>query len=129
MTTITGSSGSINGSTLGALAGCARIDREEARLCRLTLPVLNPDGAALSVLRTVRADDDAVRVDYTVAHAGRSRQRWTVCRFDDPPLGTGPREIVALETDAGRVSRASLYLMRRFWLETPDALAADPGAG
>lgn len=114
---------------IASLAACGRADREEARLCRLTLPVLNPDGAALSVLRTVPAGEDAVRVDYTVEHDGRARQRWVVCRFAAMPMRAGVPEIVALETDAGRVTGASLYLMRRFWLDTPDAVAADPGAG
>ncbi|MGJ3265135.1 MAG: hypothetical protein ACFE0R_18075 [Salinarimonas sp.] len=114
---------------LAALAACGGSDREEARLCRLTLPVLNAEGATISVLRSVRAGENAVRVDYSVDTGARQRQRWVVCRFAETPMQAGRPEIVALETDTGRVSGASLYLMRRFWLDTPDAPAADPGAG
>ncbi|WP_372426298.1 hypothetical protein [Salinarimonas chemoclinalis] len=111
------------------LVACGSADREEARLCRLTLPVLNPEGARLAVLRSVRTGENAVRVDYTVEARGRARQRWVVCRFSPTPMRAGTPEIVALETDTGRIGGASLYLMRRFWLDTPDAPAADPGAG
>ncbi|GGK37908.1 hypothetical protein [Salinarimonas ramus] len=114
---------------LATLAACGQADRDAARLCRLTLPVLNPDGAEIAVLRAVAPEDDLVRVDYTVEIGGRSRQRWALCRFAHDPIRGGRTELVALETDEGPVTGASLYLMRRFWLETPDAQAADPGAG
>ena len=103
-------------------------DRAQADLCRLTLPVLNPDDATIRVLRTVDAGERAVRVDYVVERHGRSRQRWALCSFGLAPGPNGRPDLVSLDTDDGPVSGASLYLMERFWLFTPDAVAADPGA-
>lgn len=115
---------------LALLAACGSpAAREEARLCRLTLPVLNPQGATIRVLRAVDAGERAVRVDYVVEGVGRPRQRWALCRFSPTPLVAGRPDLVALETDEGAVSGASLYLMQRFWLDTPDALEADPASG
>ncbi len=112
---------------LTALAGCGGVaDDDVVRLCRLTLPVLNPENAAIRVLREVDAGERAVRIEYVVVSDRRSRQRWVLCRFDEA-TGQGRPTIVALQTDDGVVSGASLYLMERFWLGTPDAVAADPG--
>jgi hypothetical protein len=111
-----------------ALASCGGAPaREQARLCRMTIPPLNPDGARIAVLRAVSTDENEVRVDYTVETDGRSRQRWVLCRFAAVPRMEGAPELEALVTDEGPVPGASVYLLRRFWLETPDALAADPG--
>ncbi|WP_349368167.1 hypothetical protein [Salinarimonas sp.] len=111
-----------------ALASCGGAPtREQARLCRLTIPPLNPEGARIAVLRAVATDENEVRVDYTVETDGRSRQRWVLCRFAAIPRSATTPDLEALFTDEGEVPGASVYLMERFWLDTPDALAADPG--
>lgn len=102
-------------------------DREQARVCRMTIPPLNPEGAQIAVLRAVQTDANAVRVDYVAEVGGRSRQRWVLCRFAETPRSAIQPSLEALTTDEGAVPGASVYLMERFWLNTPDSLAADPG--
>ncbi|HMB11936.1 hypothetical protein [Saliniramus sp.] len=119
------------------LAGCTpRIDEAQARLCRMTLPALNPDGADIRITRLLPArDGSGIRIDYSVtpsaAIASRSRpgpaRAWVICRFDPVPFSRIEPRLAAIETHNGFVSGASVYLMQRFWLRTPEAAAADPG--
>jgi hypothetical protein len=113
---------------LAALAACAGDpEREQARVCRMTIPPLNPEGAQIAVLRAGETDENEGRVDYVVEAGGRSRQRWVLCRFAEVPRSAIQPALEALITDEGEVPGASVYLMERFWLNTPDSLAADPG--
>lgn len=113
---------------LAALAACSSApEREQARVCRMTIPPLNPEGAQIAVLRAVETGADEVRVDYVVEAGGRSRQRWVLCRFAEVPRSAIQPALEALSTEEGAVPGASVYLMERFWLNTPDSLAADPG--
>jgi len=119
------------------LPGCTpRIDEEQARLCRMTLPALNPDGADIRITRLVPArDGPGIRIDYTVTPSAeigiRSRagpqRAWVICRFDPVPFSTSAPRLAAIETQNGPVTGASVYLMQRFWLRTPEAATADPG--
>lgn len=107
------------------LAACGgRPDAAFARQCRLTLPALNPEGAVIRVLRETRPRAGEVRIDYLVVDGATSRQRWVSCRFAEVPRGS--LEIERLATESGTISGASLFLLKRFWLETPEAAAADP---
>lgn len=94
----------------------------------MTLPALNP-GETLRIIRTGPGPGEAtVRIDYVVEATGRApRPRWVVCGFAASGLSTRKSELVRVVTERGAVSGASLYLMQRYWLETPDALVADPG--
>ena len=113
---------------IAALAACSNApEREQARVCRMTIPPLNPEGAQIAVLRAVETDTNEVRVDYVVESGGRSRQRWVLCRFAEIPRSAIQPALEGLTTDEGEVPGASVYLMERFWLNTPDSLAADPG--
>jgi len=49
-----------------ALAGCAtRLDADQARICRTIVPVLNPQGSEIRVLRqTAFPDSPSLRIDY-----------------------------------------------------------------
>lgn len=110
---------------LAVLAACGgRPEAAFARQCRLTLPALNPEGAVIRVLRETQPRAHEVRIDYVVVHGATSRQRWVDCRFAEVPRGT--LDIERIVTESGAVSGASLYLMKRFWLDTPEAAAADP---
>ncbi|MCC5978572.1 MAG: hypothetical protein JJU21_10955 [Salinarimonas sp.] len=117
--------------------GCSgQIDEAQAALCRMTLPALNPAGSDIRIIRLARADEPAaIRIDYTVSVAAdigmRSRtgprQGFVICRFDPVPFSEIEPRLMALETQDGTVSGASVYLMQRFWLRSPEAAAADPG--
>lgn len=120
------------GLALGWLAagfGCdTATDARRAALCRRAAPALAPEGSLVRLLRVGPGSaGGSVRVDYRLAGADgaplkgeAARVRYLVCTF-----GPGP-ELTALATERGPVNGASLYLLRRYYLETPEAEAADP---
>lgn len=107
------------------LSACeSSVVRQRAEICRRAVPALAPPGASLRLLRVgagTRADE--VRVDYMAfGRPGQTgRQRWVACSF-----GPGA-ELLALATEGGPVGGANLYLLRHYYLDTPEAAAADPG--
>ena len=110
------------GTALLAGAGCAFVvDRDQARICRVVLPALEASGTRIALSRTARADG-GVRVDYRATPPdGRALPRFAVCRF-------GPaNDLVGITTDRGEVPGARLYLLKRYYIDTPDGIAADPG--
>ncbi|MCJ2035261.1 hypothetical protein [Methylobacterium sp. J-068] len=113
------------GSLLLSLAACeSSVDRQRATICRRVVPALAPPDTAIRLLRVGPGPGpDAVRVDYAVT--GRpgqaARQRWVACGF-----GPGA-ELLGLATESGPVSGPNLYLLRHYYLDTPEAAAADPG--
>ncbi len=134
-----------------ALTGCGqRVDEAQARLCRMALPALNPEGSDIRITRLALArEGPGIRIDYTVtapaiagtSRAGTSRagtnragpnragpvRAFAICRFDPVPFSEIEPRLAAIETQDGPVSGASVYLMQRFWLRSPEAYAADPG--
>lgn len=108
-----------------ALAGCARIDQDQVRLCRIALPALEPAETRITV-RRVGAVERGVRIDYEAARAGSpALARFAECRF-----ALGRRHTVeAITTDRGEVPGATVFLLRRHYIETPEGAAADPGPG
>jgi hypothetical protein len=107
------------------LAACeSSVDRQRATICRRAVPALAPPETAIKLLRVgTGSNPDEVRVDYAVSgRAGQAaRQRWVACGF-----GPGA-ELLSLATESGPVNGASLYLLRHYYLDTPEAAAADPG--
>ena len=103
---------------LGGLAACQdTLRRERVATCRRALPAVAPQ-AGIRLLRAgAGSAPDTVRVDY----AEGQRQRWLVCRFD------ARTTLTALQTEGATLSGPSLYMLRRFYLDTPDAVAGDPG--
>ncbi len=106
-----------------ALAACeSSVDRQRATICRRVLPAVNPSEAGIRILRLAQGGtSDTIRIDYTVA-ARAGRQSWAICRF-----GPGA-ELTAVTTESGAVSGASLYLMKRYYLDSPEAAAAEPAS-
>ncbi|MBB2964789.1 hypothetical protein [Methylobacterium sp. R2-1] len=116
---------------LVAGSGCdTALDARRATLCRRAVPALAPPAAEISLLRVgPGASRGSVRVDYRLAggsgslpRAEATRPRFLVCQF-----GAGD-DLTALTTEQGPVNGAALYLLRRYYLATPEAEAADPGA-
>ena len=114
---------------LAAGFGCdTALDARRATLCRRAVPALAPPGAEIDLLRVGSgASRGSVRVDYRLAGADgallkgeEARVRFLRCAF-----GPGT-EMTALTTERGPVNGASLYLLRRYFLDTPEAEAADP---
>ena len=102
---------------LGGLAACQdTLRRERVATCRRALPAIVPQ-AGIRLLRAAPGPAaDTVRVDY----AEGNRQHWLTCRFD------AGATLIALATEGANLSGPSLYLLKRFYLETPDAAADDP---
>lgn len=106
-----------------ALASCATVDEDQARLCRIAVPALEPPQTRVAI-RRVTTIEGGVRVDYSAAQGGSVEQaRFAECRF---ALGRA-QEIQAISTDRGEVPGATVYLLRRYYIETPEGAAADPG--
>ncbi|MEH3147780.1 MAG: hypothetical protein PGN34_21105 [Methylobacterium frigidaeris] len=110
---------------LGACAGS--VDAEQARTCRRVLPTLVPPDASIRVLRVAAGTQPrSVRVDFSQAREGRSpTTRWAVCAFSD----RSRTDLAGVTSDHGPVGGASLYLLKHYYLDTPDAALAEPGAG
>lgn len=110
-------------SILLALGGCSTIDRDQARLCRIALPALEAPGTGIAVLRHA-AIELGVKVTYRATPPGKEAlERFAACRF-----AFGRRlDIEAITTDRGEIPGATVYLLRRYYVATPEGVAADPG--
>lgn len=110
---------------IAAPAGCGTgLDTARATTCRRALPALVPPDATVEILRIGGGPAaDSVRVDYrlTGRPEAAAKARWIVCGFRP---GEG---LASVDTESGPVSGASVYLLRRYYLDTPEAAAADPG--
>jgi branched-subunit amino acid ABC-type transport system permease component len=110
-----------------ALAGCARVDPEQARLCRMALPALYSEGTAIEVSATAGDGAGAVTVTHATIRPGRvPRETELACRFAGGRFSAGRRELVGV-TLAGRpLPEANLLFLKRFWLADPAAARAAP---
>jgi branched-chain amino acid transport system permease protein len=111
------------------LAACgSSIDAEQARMCRSALPALNPD-AQVTVLRVQSGPvARSLRVDYVAERSGfPALDRFAICQFAAEGLSPNKAELIGLGTETGPLSGASLYLLKRYYLETPEGTAGDPG--
>ncbi|KAB1073656.1 hypothetical protein [Methylobacterium planeticum] len=106
------------GGFLTGLAACENaVERQRVTLCRRAVPALSPTETDLAVLRAATGPaPDTVRVDYRTG----TRPRWVLCRFN------AGAELVGITTDQGHLNGAALYLLKRYYLDTPDAEASDP---
>ena len=104
---------------LGGLAACQdRLQRQRVATCRRALPALMPQPGIRLLRAAPGSAPDTVRVDFSEGH----RQHWLTCRFD---AGT---TLAAVTTEGNSLTGASLYMLKRFYLDTPDAERADPAA-
>jgi len=110
---------------LATLSACgSRLDERRATLCRRAVPAIVPEGTTASILRIATgASSDSIRVDYRLN--GRpdapTKAHWIVCGF-------GPGAMLeSVATETGPMNGASVYLLRHYYLDTPEAAAADPG--
>lgn len=117
---------------LFGLAECGSgVDHDRARICRLAIPALNVPGSRIEVVR-VGADSlpRSIATQYRVHRDGRQPlDRKVICRFAADGLSPGAAELVGLATEAGPITEARFYFLVRFYLSSPEALAADPGPG
>lgn len=105
---------------LGGLAACeSAVQRQRLDTCRRAVPALAPSGTSVTLLRAgTGSAPDSVRVDY----AAGPRRHWALCRFNAGAVLTG------ISTDRAALSEAALYLLKRYYLDTPDAAEPGPAA-
>jgi hypothetical protein len=123
---------------LAASACSQRLDETRVSLCRMTLPALNPPGSDIRIVRVQAGEGErSIRIDYMVSNAplpglharatAGPRRAFVECGFSVVPFSEIEPRLESITTEAGPVSGASVYLLQRFWLRTPEAIAADPG--
>lgn len=104
----------------GFVAGLATCDtnqhRERVAICRRALPAVAPESGTRLLRAGPGPTADTVRVDYVDG----SRPHWLTCRFD------AGSTLLALTTEGRSLSGPALYMLKRFYLDTPDAAAGDP---
>jgi branched-subunit amino acid ABC-type transport system permease component len=105
-------------------------DAEQVRICRSLIPALHSD-ARIEILRVAPgALPRSLRVDYAVEQIDRRPVDLSIqCQFADEGLSPNKAELVKVITSRGPVSGTNLYFLKRFYLETPEALVGDPGPG
>jgi branched-subunit amino acid ABC-type transport system permease component len=116
--------------SLCLLGACGlSIDAEQARVCRSALPALNP-GAEITILRIHQGPvPKSLRVEYLAEHQDRPvLERFAICQFAAEGLSPNKAELTALGTEEGLLPGASLHLLKRYYLDTLEGLAADPGS-
>lgn len=113
-------------------AACGRVtDSEQVRLCRAIIPVLNGAGAEIREIRVAPATlgHSGVRIDYAAREAGAERRvHFLVCGFGGTSFERDRLDLVAVDTDAGRVGAARLTFLKRY-LADAEVSAAPPPSG
>lgn len=104
------------------LAACQASIADDARICRAILPVLNPPGAQIEIVKSF-IEQDHVHLDYRVTLEGRTQARFAVCRFAADRSG---RRLDGVITEDGAMGAASLLFLQRFYLTSPEALWGEP---
>jgi branched-chain amino acid transport system permease protein len=113
------------------LAACGlSVDAEQARVCRLALPALNA-GGQVTVTRTAPwLEAYSIRIEYVVRRENAPPlERYVVCRFAAEGLSANKAELTGLSTEAGPVAGSTVYLLKRFYIDSPEGVAGDPGPG
>ena len=113
-----------------SLAGCSpTLETDQARLCRMALPALMPEGARIGILsQKPDADGRGLKVAFTAADARRRpwRNHLVSCRFREPGQPRESRDLASLTLDGRPCPTARLLFLVRYWLATPEGRAADP---
>ncbi len=113
----------------GLIAGCApAIETDQARLCRMALPALMPEGVAIGILaESPDPDGRGLAVAFSVRTSGKAPERHlAACRFREPGRPRGSRDLTELSLDGETLGEARLFALIRYWLATPEGRAADP---
>ncbi|WP_019902971.1 hypothetical protein [Methylobacterium sp. 77] len=106
--------------TILFLAGCdSSIDRQRITTCRRTLPALVASDLNPRLLHVGRGSaPESVRVDYALGN----RQHRIDCLFES---GAG---LSAIRLDHKAITGGALFMLKRYYLDTPDAEASDPAS-
>jgi branched-chain amino acid transport system permease protein len=111
------------------LPGCSPVlETDQARLCRMALPVLTPQETRIAILaQKPDADGRGLSVSFTAQKPGEEPQNHlAACRFRYPGRPRESRDLTSLTLDGQALSESRLFLLVRYWLATPEGRAADP---
>lgn len=113
------------------LAACGdSLDPQQASLCRQTLPAVTLDADQLTVTAIAPAAAPfKMRVNYRARQDGRVSDHAVLCAFGPSPQDKRFIELSALAADGNLYPPWKLHLLKRYWLERPEAVLADPGPG
>lgn len=105
-------------------------DADQMRLCRIALVALADRDARLTIAAqspvAAARDVTAVRVAAKQeAQDGPAADVTVECRFA-AGAGSGPDSLTGLRFGRDELSALQLYILKRFWLASPDAELADP---
>ncbi len=109
------------------LAGCQTSDAgRQITLCRELLPALNPTITRFSQIATVvGAKNRDVVLSYVVTQPSGARLAKTLaCHFGPAPEA----KLLGVTDDGNSLGPSTLFVLRKTWLETPDAALDDPAA-
>src|SRR5208337_1516312 len=111
------------------LAGCSpALETDQARLCRMALPALTPEGARITI-DSQRPDSDGrgLIVAFSAEAPGEEPEpHIATCRFRERGRPRQSRDLVSLTFDGEALSDTQLFFLVRYWLATPEGRAADP---
>jgi branched-chain amino acid transport system permease protein len=111
-----------------ALCGCARIDPDQARICRVALPALHPEGSPIAI---VAVEPGAGPGAIVIRHETRRpphppQERIAECRFGGGAMSRGRLELEAVTLDGRPLPGATLHLLKRYWVDEPGTAALQP---
>jgi branched-chain amino acid transport system permease protein len=111
-----------------ALAGCARIDADQARICRIALPALYPPGMPIEIVGVEPGGaPNAIVIRHEVRRPPNPpRERVAECRFSGGALSKDRLELSEIKLDGRPMPGATLHLLRRYWIDDPGTAALQP---
>lgn len=97
------------------------------RICRTALPALEAGASDLRVTGIAGPHRHRVRIDYEAAQAsGAASAGFALCDFAAARPAVGTPDLIGVATRSGALSGATLFLLKHYYIETPDSLAAVP---
>jgi branched-chain amino acid transport system permease protein len=111
------------------LAGCSpALETDQARLCRMALPALLPEGAWIRIdSQKPDLDGRGLVVAFSAEAPGREAEpHVAACRFRERGRPRQSRDLVSLTLDGEPLTDTQLFFLVRYWLATPEGRAADP---
>jgi branched-chain amino acid transport system permease protein len=107
------------------LAGTPNADAEQARLCRMLLPALYPEEEGIRVILSEAGTRSSVHITFRTALD--AQEHLLSCRFGGIGYSAAKRDLAAIQVDGVGMGEAAFYFLKERWLETQDAVLADPG--
>jgi branched-chain amino acid transport system permease protein len=111
------------------LAGCSpALETDQARLCRMALPALLPEGARIRIdSQQPDLDGRGLVVAFSAEAPGREAEpHVAACRFRERGRPRQSRDLVSFTLDGAPLTDTQLFFLVRYWLATPEGRAADP---